>query len=323
MPREAPGTGIDTSQPPVRRHTGPIIDGHTHMGSADDARLLFRVAAEYGIRTVCGIVRPHDIEPLKAAFGDAFRPIVWVDHTHVRDAARFGRENVLAIREARARGAVAAKFWYTPRFLAESRFQFDNPALRPIFEVLSELGMPALVHVADPDCWFRTQYADVALYGTKDDQYGPLERTLAAFPDLKMLGAHFGGDPEHPDHVRRLMDTHPNYYVDTSATKWVARELSVRPDAGRALVIERADRFVFGSDLVVFADATAAHYSSRYWVQRWLWEGEGPRPSPIPDPCATWPEGPRVCGLALPRQCLDRLYAANACRLLGIAMPAQ
>ncbi|MBE3069932.1 MAG: amidohydrolase family protein [Planctomycetes bacterium] len=323
MPREAPATDIDTSQPPVRRHAGPIIDAHTHLAGVEDARRLFGVAAAYGIHTICGIVRPHDIGPLKAAFGDAFQPIVWVDHAHIREPARFGRENVRAIREARACGAVAAKFWYTPRFLAESRFQFDDPALRPIFEVLAELGMPALVHVADPDCWFRTHYADVALYGTKADQYGPLERTLAAFPDLRVIGAHFGGDPEDFGHLRRLLDAHPNYCIDTSATKWIARELSVKPAESRALVIERADRILFGSDLVVFADATAAHYSSRYWVQRWLWEGEGTRPSPIPDPCATWPERPRVSGLALPPECLDRLYAANACRLLGIPLPAR
>jgi predicted TIM-barrel fold metal-dependent hydrolase len=178
--------------------------------------------------------------------------------------------------------------------------------------------MPALVHVADPDCWFERQYSDAARYGTKAAQYEALERTLSALPDLKVQGAHFGGDPEDLDHVRRLMDKYPNYYIDTSATKWIARELSAAPAESRAFVVERADRIVFGSDLVAFGDATPAHYGSRYWVQRWLWEGEGARPSPIPDPCVSDPEGPTVHGLALPDDVLAKLYTGNARRLLGI-----
>ena len=306
------------SAPPVRRHAGPIIDSHTHMDAVEDARLLAHVAADFGVRVLCGVVRPEAIKPLRRALGDAFRPIVRVDHSHVGQADRFARENVRAVREARTLGAVAAKFWYSPRFVAETHFRFDDPALRPIFETLAELGVAALVHVADPDCWFRTTYADAARYGTKADHYAALEHTLADFPGLRVIGAHFGGHPEDLGHLGRLLAAHPNFFVDTSGTKWVARELSAQGPAARAFLIERADRILFGSDLVAFRDATEAHYSSRYWVQRWMWEGDGVRPSPVPDPCVTHPDGPRVCGLNLPEEVLESLYADNARRLLGV-----
>ena len=318
MPREAPRADIDVSSPPIRRFTGGIVDTHTHISCAADARLLAGVARQFGIQVLCGVVRLEAIGELKRALGDAFRPIVHVDHSLLPDGDLFCRENVRIIREARIQGAVAAKFWYSPRFTAESGFRLDNPYLRPVFEALVEQGMAALVHVADPDCWFRDHYADAARYGTKQSQYDALEAVLAAFPGLRVQGAHFGGDPEDLDHVRRLLDAYPNYFIDTSATKWIARELSLKPAESRAFVIERADRIVFGSDLVAFATATPAHYGSRYWAQRWLWEGEGARPSPIPDPCAPWPDGPRVEGLALPDDVLARIYQANACRLLGV-----
>ena len=318
MPREAPITDEDLSRPPVRRYAGPIIDCHTHADSPEVARLLVRVAREHGVRVLCGIARLEALDSLRREFGDAWRPIVWTDHSRLDDPARFGRDNVRIVREARARGAVAAKFWYTPRFWDERHFRFDDPALGPVFETLAELGMAALVHVADPDCWFATTYADGARYGTKASHYEGLEHTLSAYPTLKVQGAHFGGDPEDLGHLRRLLDAYPNYYLDSSATKWIARELARKPAESRAFLLERADRIVFGTDLVAFADAAPAHYASRYWVHRWLWEGEGVRPSPIPDPCAPWPEGPRVHGLALPDDVLARLYTTNACRLLGI-----
>jgi hypothetical protein len=318
MPLEPPLFTEGLSQPPVRRYGGPIVDAHIHVDDVEDARLLLRVGGDFGVRVICAVSRPHAIAGLKEAFGDAYRPIVRIDHSTIADPPRFSREGVRAVREARALGAVGAKFWYAPRWMAETHFRFDNPALAPILETLAELGMVALVHIADPDCFFAGPYADRSRYGTKEEQYEQIEHTLAAFPRLKVQGAHFGGDPEHLDHVRRLLDTYPNYCIDSSATKWMARELSARPAEARAFIIERADRILFGSDLVAFKRARPEDYSSRYWVHRWLWEGEGVRPSPVPDPCAPSPGGPMVTGLALPDDVLSRLYTENARRWFGI-----
>ena len=320
MPFEPPLFTEGLSTPPVRRYAGPIIDAHTHLDDVEDARLLFRVAADFGVRVVCGAARPQAIPAFQREFGPAFRPIVRIDQSLLGDAARFARENVRAIREGRAAGAVAAKFWFSPKFVAEAGFRFDAPALRPVLETLAELGMPALVHIADPDCWFAGRYADLSRFGTKAAHYEQLEHVLAEFPALKVQGAHFGGDPEHLDHIGRLLDAHPNYCVDSSATKWMARELGRNPAESRAFIARRADRIIFGSDLVAFRGARPADYASRYWVHRWLWEGDGPRPSPIPDPCAADPVAPQVLGLSLPDDVLARLYFANACRWFGMEM---
>jgi hypothetical protein len=318
MPLEPPLFTEGLSQPPIRRYAGPIVDAHVHLDRAEDARLLARVAADFGVRVLCGVARLEAFDDLQRALGGAWRPIVRIDHSAIADPPRFGREGARAVREARARGAVAAKFWYTPRFIADTQFRFDNPALRPIFETLAELGMVALVHIADPDCWFAGPYADRSRYAPKPGQYEQLENTLAAFPALKVQGAHFGGDPEHLDHLRRLLDAHPNYCIDSSATKWMARELGARPAEARAFIIERADRILFGSDLVAFQGARPEDFSSRYWVHRHLWEGQGVRPSPVPDPCVTASGGPTVTGLALPDDVLARLYTENARRWFGI-----
>ena len=93
-----------------------------------------------------------------------------------------------------------------------------------------------MVHVSDPDAWFHTMYADSAKFGTKADQYVGLKRMLELFPDLLCIGAHMGGDPEHPDHLEALLERYPNLYFDTSATKWQVREVSAHAAAIRELV---------------------------------------------------------------------------------------
>jgi len=135
------------------------------------------------------------------------------------------------------------------------------------------------------------------------------------------IGAHMGGDPEHPDHLEELLERYPNFHIDTSATKWVVREVSPRAEAIRGLICRHPTRFLFGSDLVTRHHLVREHYVSRYWCQRTLWESDWRGPSPIADPDHTPAEGgpptPTLQGLGLPAEVLDQVYYGNAARLLG------
>jgi predicted TIM-barrel fold metal-dependent hydrolase len=320
VPLEPPLFTEGLSVPPIRRYGGPIIDAHSHIDDVDVARQLFAVAADFGVRTIVGVARLDAIPAIQQEFGEAYRPIVRSDQTIVADPAHLTRENVRLVREARRLGAVGVKFWFAPRFWDENHFRLDDPALAPVFDAISDLGLVALVHVADPDCFFDNQYADASRFGTKPEQYEPLEAVLVRHPHLKLQGAHFGGDPENLGHIGRLLDAYPNYCVDSSATKWMTRELGRQREAARRFIIDRADRIIFGTDLVAFKEARAVDYASRYWAHRWLWEGEGVRPSPVPDPCSPTPPGPQITGLALPDDVLAKLYTENARQWFGLEL---
>ena len=179
-----------------------------------------------------------------------------------------------------------------------------------------------MVHIADPDTWFATTYADEARYGTKADQYLGLCRMIEAFPDLTWIAAHMGGDPEHPDHLESLLERYPNLYFDTSATKWQVREVSARTDATRGLICRHANRFLFGSDLVTRDGLNRGHYESRYWCQRTLWESTWESQSPIADPdyksSGAVPATPPLRGIHLPLAALKQVYYDNAVRIMGL-----
>lgn len=308
------------SQPPVVRYRGPMVDGHMHVRTAAETRLFAEMAAGYGVRTFLGNGDLGFIADCRRAFPGRFYGLVRLRYDLIGDGAAFGRCATDLIERAVAEEDVrGVKFWFKPAFNADTGLFWDDPRLDPVFDLMGRRRLVALVHIADPDAWWRHAYCDTARYGTKAATYRQLVNRLRRHPDVQVQAAHLGGDPEHLDHLDRLLDEHPNLWFDLSATKWMARELSRQADAPRDFILRRADRLVWGSDLVVGRrpDMTFDDYATRYYVHRHLWEGRGPLPSPISDEDAEQ-EPVIVQGLDLPMDVLERLYRLNAERLYGI-----
>jgi hypothetical protein len=259
--------------------------------------------------------QPEDIPPLRERFGARIgfngpiaKKLEEPDEVVYRLLERFVELGVGMI-----------KFWAAPRGRDRGLF-VDAPWRVESARRARAAGVRVImVHVADPDTWFRDVYTDPARYGTKPEQYAGLERLLEMFPDLTWIAAHLGGDPEHPEHLEALLERYPPRYLDTSATKWQVREVSPRRAEMRVLICRRPERFLFGSDLVTRPELVRDHYRSRYWCQRTLWESDWVGQSPIDDPdweIAKGPSSPTLQGLALPEEVLEQVYFRNAQRLL-------
>src|SRR5690606_28284941 len=142
------------------------------------------------------------------------------------------------------------KMWFAPRFYDRYDARFDDERLDPVFDEIARHKLGVLVHIADPDLWFARVYTDKQKYGTKADQYEQLENRLASHRDVPVLVAHMGGNPEHLDQLGELLDRHPNMYVDTSATRWIVRELGKQPEEARRFFTAYKERILFGTDQV-------------------------------------------------------------------------
>jgi hypothetical protein len=337
-PPEYNVTGIDYSDRRHFRYIGPLIDVHAHVmvtrpgdpktgpptgtgpgASIAQAENMLDVAREFGIVRTYTMCLPDDIPVLRERFGStlAFNGSIMKKKLDEPDDAAYR-----LLDRFRELGVEMIKFWSAPRG-RERGLLVDAPWRIEAARRARAAGVRiVMVHVGDPDVWFRTVYTDSAKFGTKADQYVGLERMLQAFPDLTWIGAHMGGDPEHPDHLEALLERYPNFYLDTSATKWQVREVSARHEAIRALVCRYPDRFLFGSDLVTRHDLVREHYVSRYWCQRTLWESAWEGLSPVADPDFTpgpgEPPTPPLVGLNLPEDVLAKVYIGNARRVLGV-----
>jgi hypothetical protein len=152
------------------------------------------------------------------------------------------------------------------------------------------------------------------------------------------------GWPEDLEFLTGLMDRHDNLYLDTSAVKWMVRELSRHDRADLVGFFERfRGRVLFGSDIYTSDEHLVPGtkereilelagspqeafdlYASRYWAMRTLFETDHAGPSPIADPDLAMLEpdrysdldAPQLMGKALPRDVLTGIYHDAAHTLL-------
>jgi len=328
----------------------PITDAHSHINGEQAAKIYKIIARLYGVEMTYSMTQLDQVDAVRSVLGDSVRFIAvpsYVDPDGGRAFKEGFLENIQAFHD---NGSRMVKFWAAPRskdyakgFGDMSCFGLDGEWVQRAMELGESLGMMFMTHIADPDTWFAAKYTDTQWYGTKAQQYLPLERALdqRAVP---WLAAHMGGWPEDLEFLDGLLSRHDNLNLDTSATKWMVRELSKHPAEALAEFLEKwKGRVLFGSDIVTTDDhlgdgtghrekgAQAASgaeafdlYASRYWALRTLFETDYEGRSPIADPDLMMVEpdkygvtsAPPLAGKKLPAELLRSVYQGAAADLL-------
>lgn len=332
--------------PPVR-----IVDVHTHINGDRAAAVYMEARDLYGVRLTYSMTQLMHAESVKRVLGDSIRFIAVPNFSDQDRARAFGPGFIEAIDRWYDLGARMVKFWCAPRGRDFGREAGDwrivtlhNPLRRRQMDHAAAKGMMFMAHIADPDTWFATKYADASLYGTKREQYEPLEVLGEEYSRIPWILAHMGGWPEDLGFLDGLLERHPNFYLDTSATKWMVRELSKHPsEAMLGFHRKWRGRILFGSDIVTSEahiggeytggpptgesstpDEAFDLYASRYWALRMQYEQRYEGPSPIADPDLMLVEpgkhdqysSPLLRGHGFPTDLLKVLYAEAAEHLL-------
>ncbi len=276
-------------------YTGPIIDIHTHIGTPDAARLYSQIADLFGIVKTVSMTKLENLDAVTQAMGDHNRKgsdriefIAVPNYEAAQEPGTFTTDWLVRMEKFRRKGCRIIKFWAAPRGrdLHNEAFHMDSPTRKESIKLAYDLGYRMfMTHIGDPDTWFATKYTDTQKYGTKAEQFKPLEDLLDEYHDVTWIGAHMGGSPEDLDFVQGILDRHPNYVLDTSAAKWQVRELSKHPNRFRAFCEHNPGRVLFGTDIVANnSNLDFDLYASRYWSLRTLIETSYAGQSPIVDP---------------------------------------
>jgi hypothetical protein len=291
---------------------GIVIDFHTHLLAARHVRPWVEAGNHFGIDKFVTMTPLEEALGLQRDYPGKFHFITipsW-PNLAIDDWLRRleGFHNI---------GSRIIKFHMAPGTMNRSGLRLDSPAILRIMREARARGMILMSHVGDPDTWYRNQYADTKKFGTRADHYAMWEAALEETRGHPWLGAHMGGNPEDLQRLQSLLDRYPDLMLDSSATRWMVREISARRDAAREFVIRNSDRIVFGSDQVSGDRRGYDFLASRWWAHRKLWETAYIGPSPIFDPDVKEDDQPVLKGLALPDDVLQKIYHDNPLRLMA------
>ncbi|MFD0689103.1 amidohydrolase family protein [Actinomadura fibrosa] len=314
----------------VHNHLGRWLTGDGGWMAPDVGRLLalmdeHDVAAIVNLDGMWGEELSANLDRYDRAHPDRFLTFCQLDWGLLRERDGVGRL-VDSLKHSHARGARGLKVWKTLGLTytgPDGRLVLpDDPRLAPVFAAAGELGLPVLIHTADPVAFFhpadRHNERLEELLAHPDwhfDRPGlpsfqrlmdALESLVAAHPHTVFIGAHVGCHAEDLRWVSRMLDEHPNFHIDIAGR---LAELGRRPRAARALFTRHSDRVLFGTDAFPLS---ASSYPTHY---RFLETADEHFPY-APDEEIPLQGRWAISALDLPDDVLKKVYSSNAVRLL-------
>ena len=329
-----PKSTLVVPEHPVTRAKYPFVDIHNHQdrgqSAADVERLVGHMDAMnmrvmVNLSGSSGEELSRGLANLKGRYPKRFVVFANLDFTGI-DQPGWGEKAAARLASDVARGAQGLKifkdFGMTVRDSQGQRVHVDDPRLDAVFEKCATLGIPVLIHTAEPASFFQPQdrfnerwlelkqfpsrARPAERYESWETIMGEQHHLFAKHPKTIFINAHLGWMGGNLGELGRLMDKMPNMHTEIGA---VLAELGRQPRFARQWFIKYQDRVLFGKDIW---EPTEYHYYFRvletadeyfdYYRKRH----------------AFW----KMYGLDLPDPVLRKLYYQNALRIIPGISPA-
>ena len=336
-----PRSALLTKTTMIERSRFSVIDAHNHLaepfGGGWDQRPvaeLIEVLDTAQVQTYVdldggwgeAILQQH-LDYFKAAAPERFAIFGGVDWAAWPEQGhRFGEWAAARLRQQVSWGAQGLKIWKPfglhLRDHENNLVAVDDSRLDPLWATAGELGLPVMIHVADPVAFFWP--LDAANERWEELQAHPdwhfpsppfpafktileqLANLVSRHPATTFIGAHVGCYAENLAWVGQLLDRCPNFFIDISARM---AELGRQPYTARRFFSQYADRILFGAD----AGPELATY--RHYYRFLETDDEYFSYNPTGQPTqGRW----HIYGLFLPDEILRKIYYENAARLLNL-----
>lgn len=236
----------------------------------------------------------------------------------------FGRRTAQHLADAKRRGAVGLKIFKQLGLGYQnpdgSLIAIDDPRWDPIWAACGELGLPVIIHSADPVAFFQPvdernerweelhRHPEWSFHQKRfpshDELLAARNRVIARHPKTTFIGAHLANYPENLAAVGEWLDAYPNLVVGISSR---IAELGRQPYTARKFFLRYQDRILFGSDGPRPAARLKPHW--RFFETRD--ENFAYAENPFP-PQGLW----NIHGIGLPDEVLRKLYHENAARVI-------
>lgn len=244
-------------------------------------------------------------------------------------------ENTMAsLKKSFSDGAIAVKIWKNIGMdLKDENGKFvmvDDVRFEPILNYLVTHNIPLLGHNGEPrDCWLPLDEMtfNQGYYGSHpeyhmylhpeypsyQDQIDARDRMLEKHPDLIFMGAHLGSLEWSLDELAKRLDKFPNMHVDLTRMPNLKLHTFNDRQKTRAFFIKYQDRLIYGTDSQINASTNTAEFKKNIhdrWVREWKFY--------VTDEKINLENYGDLVGLKLPTEVVDKIYAKNAIRILGL-----
>ena len=354
LARYAPASKLRLERTRVERPRFAAIDFHTHLGrwldpdgnwvAADlagrrhdawavEVEAYLELCDRHSIETSINLDGGWDAEleanldRLDRAHPGRFLTFCQLDWTLAAAGDDFGERLAESLRRSADAGARGLKVWKTLglgfRDAAGELLLPDDERAAPVFAAAGELGLPVLIHTADPPAFFDPvdrhnerleellAHPEWSFCGPGFPSHGRLmesfEALVAAHPGTTFVGAHLAGNAEDLAWLGALLERRPNLCVDISAR---VSDLGRQPRAARRFIDAHRERILFGSDLLPPTDAGMEKIFRFLESDDEAYEYAGDE---VPPPAGRW----TISALGLSDESLRAIYADNARRILG------
>ena len=196
------------------------------------------------------------------------------------------------------------------------RIAIDDPRIDPVWAKCGALGIPVLIHSADPAPFWQDhddnneRWLELKLRpNRKRSDYDPApweqiikeqHNVFKKHPETTFINAHFGWYANDLLQLGALLDQYPNMMIEFGA---VIAELGRQPRQARQFFIKYQDRIMFGKD---------SWHPEEYYTYFRVLETDDEYFPYYKKYHAYW----KMYGLDLPEEVLKKIYYKNALRVI-------
>ena len=264
-----------------------IVDVHTHgvLPTESALRAHFEVMDSVGVDAINLLLYDGTGWPnnggwsedsldawlrLRRRFPDRLNVFGTVDFGRAARDPAFFQDITAKLDVAAQQGMQGIKIWKNlgmhHRDASGSLLAIDDARLDPYWQRCGELGLPVLIHTADPrEYWYPNTYNTFQYKQGSTSRYHqhPVvpaweelirqrNHLLQKHPKTIFIAAHFGSLTSELDELAKLLDLHENLFVECGARlRFFYR---YHPQAIRDFFVQYQDRILFGTDVVLPAD---------------------------------------------------------------------
>jgi predicted TIM-barrel fold metal-dependent hydrolase len=299
-----------------------------------DVPALLAMMDELDVRTIVNLDGRWDdeleqnLDRYDRSHPGRFATFCQIDWNAVAGASRVDQV-VASLERSKAAGARGLKVWKDLGLgVRDDRGDLllpDDPRVKEVFQAAGAIGLPIMIHTADPVAFFQpldasnerieelARHPEWAVHGSDFPSFeqliDALEAVVAGCPATTFVAVHVGCYAENLAWVSRMLDTYPNLNIDISAR---ISELGRQPRAAKALFERHPDRILFGTDEL---PPSRAQYLTYF---RFLETDDEYFPY-SPDPADPFPRGRwHISGIGLRQPALAAIYRENAVRVLKL-----